>query len=79
MLLYEFKDGVNKYLAGAGAAVKNLADVIAFNKAHAAEAMPFFQQETLIRAEQTDGLNSAKYRAAVQKTVAGARQALDGF
>lgn len=28
-------------------------------------------------AEKTDGLSSAKYRAAVQKTVAGARQALD--
>ena len=79
VLLYEFKEGVNKYLAGAGASVKNLADVIAYNKAHAAEAMPFFQQETLIRAEATDGLGNAKYKAAVQKTVAGARQAIDGL
>jgi amidase len=79
VLLYEFKDGVNKYLAGAGASVKNLADVIAYNHAHAAEAMPFFQQETLIRAEATDGLNNPKYKAAVQKTVTGARQAIDGL
>ena len=79
VLLYEFKDGVNKYLAGAAASVKNLADVIAYNKEHAAEAMPFFQQETLIRAEATDGLNNPKYKAAVQKTVAGARQAIDGL
>ena len=79
VLLYEFKDGVNKYLAGAGAGVKNLADVIAYNKEHAAEAMPFFQQETLIRAEATDGLSNAKYKAAVQKTVPGARQAIDGL
>jgi amidase len=79
VLLYEFKEGVNKYLAGAGASVKNLADVIAYNNAHAAEAMPFFQQETLIRAEATDGLNNPKYKAAVQKTVAGARQAIDGL
>ena len=79
VLLYEFKDGVNKYLAGAGAGVKNLGDVIAYNKEHAADAMPFFQQETLIRAEATDGLNNPKYKAAVQKTVAGARQAIDGF
>ena len=78
VLLYEFKDGVNKYLAGAGAPVRNLADVIAFNTAHAAEAMPFFQQETLIRAEATDGLNNAKYKAAVQKTVTEARKAVDG-
>ncbi|WP_460501155.1 amidase family protein, partial [Hymenobacter agri] len=79
VLLYEFKDGVNKYLAGAGSSVKNLADVIAYNKEHAAEAMPFFQQETLIRAEATDGLSSPKYKAAAQKTVAGARQAIDGL
>ena len=79
VLLYEFKEGVNKYLAGAGATVRNLADVIAYNKAHAAEAMPFFQQETLIKAEATDGLNSAKYKAAVQKTVTGARKAIDSL
>lgn len=79
VLLYEFKDGVNKYLAGAGAAVKNLAGVIAYNKEHAAEAMPIFGQETLIRAEATDGLTNPKYKAAVQKTVTGARQAIDGL
>ena len=79
VLLYEFKEGVNKYLAGAGAPVKNLADVIAYNQAHAAEAMPIFAQETLIRAEATDGLNNPKYKAAVRKTVAGARQAIDGL
>ena len=79
VLLYEFKVGVNQYLAGAGAAVKNLADVIAYNTAHAAEAMPFFQQETLIKAEATDGLANPKYRAAVQKTVTGARKAIDGL
>ena len=79
VLLYEFKEGVNKYLAGAGAAVKNLADIIAYNKAHAAEAMPIFGQETLIRAEATDGLGNAKYKAAVQKSVTGARKAIDGL
>ena len=79
VLLYEFKVGVNSYLASAGAAVKNLADVIAYNNAHAAEALPIFGQETLIRAEATDGLGNAKYKAAVQKTVAGARKAIDSL
>ncbi|GAC1598683.1 MAG: amidase [Hymenobacter sp.] len=79
VLLYEFKEGVNKYLAGAGAAVKNLADVIAYNKAHAAEAMPIFQQETLLRAEATDGLGNAKYKAAVHKTVTESRKAIDAL
>ena len=77
VLLYEFKEGVNKYLAGAGATVRNLTDVIAFNTAHAAEAMPFFQQETLIAAEKTDGLGNAKYLTAVKKSVTESRKALD--
>ncbi|MFC7670089.1 amidase [Hymenobacter humi] len=79
VLLYEFKDGVNKYLATAGASVRNLADVIAFNKAHEAEAMPFFKQEILIDSEKTDGLNNPKYKAAVQKTVTESRKVLDGL
>ncbi|MBD2766443.1 amidase [Hymenobacter sp. BT664] len=77
LLLYEFKAGVNQYLAGAGASVRNLADVIAYNNTHAAEAMPIFQQEILIAAEKSDGLGSAKYRAAVQKTVSESRKILD--
>jgi amidase len=77
VLLYEFKDGVNKYLAQAKAPVKTLAEVIAFNKANAAQAMPFFQQETLEQAEKTDGLASEKYKAAVRKVVDTSRAALD--
>jgi amidase len=77
VLLYEFKDGVNKYLAQAKAPIKTLADVIAFNKANAAKAMPFFQQETLEAAEKTDGLGSDKYKADLRKVVDTARQALD--
>ncbi|MGI4834860.1 MAG: amidase [Janthinobacterium lividum] len=77
VLLYEFKDGVNKYLAGTKAPVKTLADVIAFNKAHAAQAMPYFQQETLEQAEKTDGLGSEKYKASLRKVLDTSRQALD--
>jgi amidase len=77
VLLYEFKEGVNKYLATAGASVRTLADVIAYNSAHAAETMPIFEQEILIQAEKTDGLGSAKYRAAVQKTVSESRKIID--
>jgi amidase len=77
VLLYEFKDGVNKYLANTKAPMKNLADVIAFNKANAAKAMPYFQQEILEQAEKTDGLGSAKYKAALRKVVDISRQALD--
>ncbi|PJJ61178.1 amidase [Hymenobacter chitinivorans] len=77
VLLYEFKDGVNKYLSTAGAGVKTVADVIAFNQQNQAKAMPFFQQETLEAANKTEGLSSAKYQAARKKSQGGARQALD--
>ena len=77
VLLYEFKDGLNKYLAGTKAPVKNLADVIAFNKAHAAQAMPYFQQEILEMAEKTAGLGSEKYKTALRKVVDTSRAALD--
>jgi len=77
VLLYEFKDGLNKYLASANTSVKTLQDVIAFNTQHADKAMPFFKQEILEQAEKTDGLTSAKYQTALRKSHEGARRALD--
>lgn len=61
VLLYEFKDGLNKYLATANAKVKTLADVIAFNKNNEAKVMPYFKQETLDRSEAKAGLGSKEY------------------
>ncbi|MEJ7678577.1 MAG: amidase family protein [Segetibacter sp.] len=52
MLHYEFKDGLNKYLANANTKVKSLKEVIAFNNQNEAETMPFFKQETLISSEK---------------------------
>ena len=65
VLQYEFKDGLNKYLASAG---KSLADVIAFNKQHADTAMPYFQQETLESSQALGGLDSPDYRAALRRS-----------
>lgn len=61
VLLYEFKDGLNKYLATANARVKTLADVIAFNKNNEIKVMPYFKQETLERSEAKTGLESKEY------------------
>jgi amidase len=80
VLQYEFKDGLNRYLAAAAAAAgtalpasvaglpKTLADVIAFDKQHAATAMPYFQQETLESSQAMGGLNSAAYKAALRRS-----------
>ncbi|MBC8082166.1 MAG: amidase [Hymenobacter sp.] len=77
VLLYEFKDGLNKYLATANAPVKTLADVMTFNAQNQPRAMPFFQQEILEASQKLDGLGSAKYQAALRKSHLGARQLLD--
>jgi amidase len=63
VLSYEFKDGLNRYLAEPGriAPVKTLADVIAFNDAHAAEEMPFFGQQDMIAAEKRGPLTEKAY------------------
>jgi amidase len=69
ILKYEFKDGVNRYLATANAKVKTLAEVIAFNKANEAKAMPFFKQEILESCEAMGPLTDKAYTDALSKTL----------
>ena len=65
----EFKDGLNRYLAGLGpeVQVRCLADLIDYNRSHAEQVMPHFQQELLQRAAATGSLNDAEYRQALAK------------
>lgn len=70
VLLYEFKDGVNKYLAAENAPMKTLADVINFNTANEQNAMPYFKQEILTLANDKGDLNSKEYTDALAKTLA---------
>jgi amidase len=67
VMLTEFKVGLNAYLAGLGpdAPVRSLADVIAFNEEHAEATMPYFGQEILLQAEETDGLRGQAYQVAL--------------
>ena len=77
VLLYEFKDGVNSYLAKANSKMKSLADVIEFNKNNEAKAMPFFKQETLELAQKKGDLNSKEYLDAVKNTTTITRGVID--
>jgi amidase len=63
VLLHEFKDGLNRYLATTPPAVRTrtLAQLLEFNRANAAAEMPLFGQELFEQAEATAGLN-ADYR-----------------
>ena len=66
VLLYDFKHDVNAYLANRrGLKVKTLADLIAFNQAHAAEEMPWFGQELFEKAEQKGPLTDKAYADAL--------------
>jgi amidase len=69
VLQYEFKTDINKYLAGAPAAVKSrtLADLIKFNEEHRAQEMPFFGQEIFEQSEKRGPLTEKKYRDALAK------------
>jgi amidase len=69
IMQYEFKDGLNRYLSVANAAVKTLTDVIAFNKNNEARAMPYFKQETLEISEAKGGLDSKEYNDALKSTL----------
>lgn len=63
----EFKAGVNAYLATANAKAKTLSDVIAFNKANEATAMPYFKQETLEASDKSPSLDSQVYKDTLAK------------
>ena len=69
VLLYEFKEDLNNYLAtlGPDAPAKTLSDLIAFNKEHAGEEMPYFQQEIMLKAEAKGDLTTPEYKEALAK------------
>ena len=64
VLLSEFRPGLEAYLADSGAPVRRLADLIEFNRRHAAQEMPYFGQELFERAMKAAPPGSAKYRDA---------------
>ena len=89
VLLYEFKDGLNAYLAGSGAPHKSLDALIAFNTQNAGREMPFFAQEIFEQANAKGPLTDKAYLDARDKArrlagpegidVALKRQSLDAL
>lgn len=65
VMAYEFKVGLNAYLAALpNGEIRSLADLIAFNEAHAGEEMPYFGQERLIEAQRRGSLSEDRYQEA---------------
>jgi len=69
VLLYEFKDGINKYLASVSddVAVHSLCELIRFNEFHSEEEMPYFGQEIFHTALEKGDLSNPDYVNALHK------------
>ncbi len=76
VLLYELKDGLERYLAGwaPGAPVRTLQDLVAFNESHHREEMPYFGQDLFEKAAKKGPLTDRAYRRARAKARRLARQ-----
>ncbi len=69
VLHYEFKAGLNKYLASANAPMKTMLDVIRFNQENSALVLQYFGQEHLLAAQDKNSLRDKKYREALAKNL----------
>jgi amidase len=69
VLRYEFKDGLNAYLAALGpkAHVHTLKEVIAFNERNQDSELAFFGQETFIESQAKGPLTDQAYLDAVER------------
>jgi len=69
VLLYEFKAGLESYLAALGpkAPIRSLADAIAFNERNREREMRFFGQEIFLKAQEKGPLSTPAYREALEK------------
>lgn len=75
VMLYEFKDGLNKYLSlnATGGTVKNISELIEFNKRDTVE-LKYFDQKLLIMAESKGDLESADYKKALALMLKATRE-----
>ena len=73
VLFHEFKAGLNRYLADSGAPVASLAELIAYNNAHADTEMPWFGQDLFERAQAKGPLSDKTYLEARANAIRLAR------
>jgi len=75
VMLYEYKDGLNKYFKSLGpeGKIKNLEELIAFNKKDSVE-MEFYNQQYLEMAQEKEGLDSDDYKKILTDMLKGSRE-----
>ncbi len=82
VLLYEFKDGLNRYLARLpqGSPARTLEELIAFNQQNRSREMPFFEQELLAQSQAKGPLSDFKYLKAREDSLRLSRtDGIDGL
>jgi amidase len=79
VLLYEFKDGLEKYLAGRGSRYKTFDELIKFNLDNAAREMPHFKQEIFEMAAKKGPLTSREYLDARALSLKHSRSEIDAL
>lgn len=75
IMLHEYKDGLNSYFYSLGekAPIRNLEELISFNKSDSVE-LQYFNQAYLELALSKEGTKSEKYRSALNKMLKGSRE-----
>lgn len=75
VLVFELKADLDAYLADlASTPVHTLAEIIAFNEAHAEEELLYFSQEHFLQAQETSSLDDPAYLVALEENHRWARQ-----
>jgi amidase len=74
-MLFEFRDGLNKYFAslGANAPVKNLSELIEYNLGDSVE-LKWFDQKILEAADKKGSIDSPEYRKALSAMLKATRE-----
>ena len=75
ILLYEFKDGINRYLRALPNELQELTPdrLITFNRRQAETEMPYFQQEIFEQAQAKGALSEPSYQEALSRVRAATR------
>jgi amidase len=77
ILKYEFKDGLNTYLASTSpeqVTTRNLEELIAFNEAHKKIELALFDQDIFVASQAMDSLESEAYKTAIATVQKSTRQ-----
>ncbi|MBD3586761.1 amidase [Salinimonas sp. HHU 13199] len=80
LLKYEFKSGINDYLASTAAEQvepRSLEDLIAYNQTHSDEELALFDQSIFVASQEMDSLDSDDYRDSARQVQQVSRRNID--